>query len=128
MLYYKINSYKYTMASKNAKRQDFQNQRTKEKIILFINQKYEDPNDIVQLEEVVQHLKSTYSELQRKSEKELQKMVKWQFDNIVQAVTGTNIQKAIFKLRDFNEELHQEYVNNGMTPVKKREGKALLKE
>ena len=128
MLYYKINSYKYKMASKNAKRQDFQNQRTKEKIILFINQKYEDPNDIVQLEEVVQHLKSTYSELQRKSEKELQKMVKWQFDNIVQAVTGTNIQKAIFKLRDFNEELHQEYVNNGMTPVKKREGKALLKE
>ena len=94
------------MASKNAKRQDFANQRTKEKIILFINQKYEDPNDIVQLEEVVQHLKSTYSELQRKSEKELQKMVKWQFDSIVQAVTGTNIQKAIFKLRDFNEELH----------------------
>jgi|TARA_B110000285_G_C15099526_1_gene604142 ribosome biogenesis ATPase len=39
-------------------------------------------------------------------------------------VTGTNIVKTIFKLRDFNEELHEEYVKNGLTPVKKREGKA----
>ena len=40
----------------NQKRLDFQNARTKEKILSFINEKYKDTNDIVNIEDVCTHL------------------------------------------------------------------------
>jgi hypothetical protein len=43
------------------------------------------------MDEVTTHLKQTYSELQRKPERDLLKQVKWHFDQITADVTGTNI-------------------------------------
>ena len=40
-------------------------------------------------------------------------MVKWQVDAIVQDVTGTNIQKTIFRKRDFDVKLYQEFMVSG---------------
>lgn len=34
----------------------------------------------------------------------------------------------IFHRRDFSDQMYEEYVKNGMTPVKKREQKATMKE
>lgn len=65
------------------------------------------------LEDLVTHLKRTYGELQRKTEKEIMKMVKWQVDRIVQDVTETNIIKTIFKKRDFDKQLFDEFTLNG---------------
>lgn len=65
---------------RNAKKVEFQNQRYKEKILTFIYENWTNPNDLVQVEDVASHLKKKYSELERKSEKELTKLVKWQFD------------------------------------------------
>lgn len=43
-------------------------------------------------------------------------------------MTGTNIQKTVFKKRDFFLDLYQSYINGDMTPVgKKRDLKATTK-
>ena len=51
--------------TKNKKRIEFANQRLKEKILLFIKEKYDEPDTIVNMEEIVHHLKQQYSEFQR---------------------------------------------------------------
>jgi len=51
--------------SKNNKRLEFQNQRTKDKIMAFVSQNYKDPNDIVSLDDIGKHLKQNYAEFQR---------------------------------------------------------------
>lgn len=66
---------------------------------------YPNANDIVNLEDICSHLKQKYQEFQRKSPVEITKTVKWQVDRIVQDVTGTNIQKTVFKKRDFDADL-----------------------
>ena len=53
--------------------------------------------------------------------------MRWQFDWISQGVTGTNIQKTVFKKRDFFADLFEEYLNSGATPLKKRDAKAQKK-
>jgi len=85
------------------------NNRTKEKILTFVDQKYKDPNEMVNLDDIVIHLKQNFNEFERKTEKEIFKTVKWQVDNLIQQITGTNIQKSIFKKRDFFEDLHEQY-------------------
>ena len=53
------------------------------------------------------------------------KQVKWHFDQITAEVTGTNIQKTIFRKRDFFDALHQHFLDNGVQ--NKREAKAVAK-
>ena len=57
-------------------------------------------------------------------------MVKWQFDHITAEISGTNIERIIFKKRDFFEDLYNDYVENGAgkTPLNKREIKQKLKQ
>ena len=57
------------------------------------------------------HIKQKYSEHQRKTEKEVMKLIKWQVNDIVQQATGTNISKTIFKKRDFSNDLYQAFIN-----------------
>lgn len=54
------------------------------------------------------------------------KTVVWQVNRIVQEVTGTNITKTIFKKRDFDSSLHQDFLTNG--EKKKRDLKSDSKE
>ena len=65
-------------------------------------------------------MKQNFGEWQRKPERDLIKQVAWHFDKITADVTGTNIQRTIFRKRDFIPELHQEHFNSG---GKKREVK-----
>lgn len=62
---------------------DFANQRTKDKILTFIEGKYKDPNEMVLIEDISIHLKQNYNEFERKTEKEISKMVKWHVDNLI---------------------------------------------
>ena len=45
------------MPNQNQKRLEMQNQRTKEKILLFVSKTYKEPNDIVKLEDICMYLK-----------------------------------------------------------------------
>ena len=74
-----------------------------------MTENYKNCNDIVKLEDICYHLKSKFSDFQRKSDKEITKMVEWQTNHIVQDVTGTNIQKKVFKKRDLDLQAFNQY-------------------
>ena len=79
-----------------------------------------------QIDDVVHYLKQKFHEYGRVGDNDMQKRVKWQFEQITQEVAGTNIQRTVFKKRDFYEDLYKAYLERptpGATPIKKREGK-----
>ena len=116
---------------------EFANERFKEKLIHYVTYKYTDPEDLIvskphifikytqTLDDTAAYLKQNFGELQRKPERDLVKQVAWHFDKIVAEVTGTNIQRTIFRKRDFIAELHQEHIESG---GKKREVKGAEKD
>ena len=83
-----------------------------------------------QIDDVVHYMKRSCNEYQRVQDNDMQKRVKWQFEQITQEVSGTNIQRTVFKKHDFYEDLYKAYLDNrtpGATPIKKREGKLARK-
>ena len=57
------------------------------------------------------------------------KQVKWHFDHICADVSGTNIQKSIFRKRDLIEKVYQEYIDKSSgNQTRKRDLKAAGKE
>jgi len=46
-------------------------------------EKYKDPNDIVNLDDICAHLQKNFSEFQRRNPSEIMKTVKWQVDHII---------------------------------------------
>jgi hypothetical protein len=77
------------------------------------------------LDDTAAYMKQNFGEWQRKPERDLIKQVAWHFDKIVADVTGTNIQRTLFRKRDFIHELHQEHLDSG---GKKRENKSSEKD
>ena len=83
-----------------------------------------------QIDDVAHALKRQINEYGRILDGDMQKRVKWQFEQITQEISGTNIQRTVFKKRDFYEDLYKAYLERptpSTTPIKKREGKLARK-
>jgi len=56
---------------------EFANQRLKEKILGYINERYKQPSDIIPIDDVIMHIRTKHHEFQRQAEKAVTKQVRW---------------------------------------------------